>query len=339
MSETQLDLINCSKLLIQADLKPVQGDRFQPTGFADIGAGAYNLPDGTPMLLVESAQSMANRLENTITDDIGRPHQDFAGLPYIHVTLDSGDEKFETTSMLEAHRINSPFIIQDAGFKDAFMKKAEYKKGKPLIWPKIAAAIFHYDPNSLLHGTFLANLEDGRVKVSRSLSSFIEAKNVREVVTGGVKNNPFDPTGKLRAEGFDKDVYSNVPYQRIEYTAEKITVYFNLDLGLLRSYNLPEPAFRLLVNLALYKIRSVIDGGLRLRTACDFVLAGDILATMPANFVLRGLSDLKKNLSDSIKACKELFANPPETRLVSKVAWKEKDKAENKENELTEEEE
>ena len=53
------------RLLMHANLKPVQGDRFQPTGFADLGAAVYERPDGTRMLLVESAQSIANRLEDT----------------------------------------------------------------------------------------------------------------------------------------------------------------------------------------------------------------------------------------------------------------------------------
>ena len=51
------------RLLLEAKLKPVQGDRFQPTGFADLGPARYTLPDGTEMLLVESAQSGANRME------------------------------------------------------------------------------------------------------------------------------------------------------------------------------------------------------------------------------------------------------------------------------------
>ena len=38
------------RLLIEADLRPVQGDRFQPTGFPDLGAATYKRPDGTPML-------------------------------------------------------------------------------------------------------------------------------------------------------------------------------------------------------------------------------------------------------------------------------------------------
>ena len=62
-------LENAPRLLIEAELKPLQGHRFQPTGFADLGPARYKAPDGTEMLLVESAQSVANRLEFAIWDD------------------------------------------------------------------------------------------------------------------------------------------------------------------------------------------------------------------------------------------------------------------------------
>ena len=61
------------RLLMEAELEPVQGTRFQPTGFPDLGAATYEGPDGTPMLLVESAQSMANRLESVCWDELGIP--------------------------------------------------------------------------------------------------------------------------------------------------------------------------------------------------------------------------------------------------------------------------
>ena len=55
------------RLLLKATLKPLQGTRFQPTGFPDLGAAQYEALDdhcrAKQMLLVESAQSMANRLE------------------------------------------------------------------------------------------------------------------------------------------------------------------------------------------------------------------------------------------------------------------------------------
>ena len=76
----------------------------------------------------------------------------------------------------------------------------------------------------------MANLGDGRVRLPRIVSGFIEAENVQEAVSGGVKNNPIDPTGKIRAAEYDKNVYGNVPYGRTEYTASRITAYFNIDL-------------------------------------------------------------------------------------------------------------
>ena len=56
-----------NRLLVTVPLRPVQGDRFQPTGFPNLGAATYQTTDG-PKLLVESAQSMANRFEMTCWD-------------------------------------------------------------------------------------------------------------------------------------------------------------------------------------------------------------------------------------------------------------------------------
>ena len=81
-------LKDAPRLMLEAGLKPAQGDRFQPTGFADLGAAQYTTPDGRKMLLVESAQSVANRLERAVIDGDGvdlRP--ELKGLPYVRVEL------------------------------------------------------------------------------------------------------------------------------------------------------------------------------------------------------------------------------------------------------------
>jgi len=79
------------RLLIEADLYPIQGDRFQPTGFPDLGAAIYKRPDGTAMLLVESAQSMANRLEAMCWDEAeNRIVTPLASLPHIVVDFGNG---------------------------------------------------------------------------------------------------------------------------------------------------------------------------------------------------------------------------------------------------------
>lgn len=320
-------LQNANRVLMEVEFSPVQGDRFQPTGFPDLGGATYHLPDGTRMLLVESAQSMANRLENMIVGPDNEILKELSGLSYIRVRLTDGTET-TSNSLIEAHRINSPYIISDEGFKENFKKAAEYESKKPVNWQKVARALFKYDVNSLLHGAFLANLEDGRIKVPRSVSAFIEAKNVREAVSGGVKNNPIDPTGTLRAKTFDKDVYSNVPYQRVEYTAESIKGYFNIDVGLLRSYNLGQDAFDLLVSLALYKIRSFLMEGTRLRTACDLKVKGELRSTDPPGISLPTREELLRDIQQRINACKPMFADPPVTEITTETVVKKEKRSE-----------
>ena len=252
--------------------------------------------------------------------------EELQGLSYVRVQLEGASDA-KTNSLVEAHRINSPFIISNKDFQKIFTEEADYAKGKPLNWQKIAGAFFKLDVNSILHGAFMANVEDGRVKIARALSGFIEAQNVLEVVSGGVKNNPIDPTGKLRAAEYDKDVYSNVPYQRKEYTAERITAYFNLDLGLLASYDLGDDAFDLLTALALFKIRRFLDNGLRLRTACDFKLKKELLVTEPEGFEIPGESVLLEMLQGKIADCKKQFADPPVTEITTKTVLKKSEKS------------
>jgi CRISPR-associated protein Csb1 len=324
-------LAGAPRLLLQQELRPAQGERFQPTGFADLGAAVFETPEGKRMLLVESAQSVANRMEATCLKGSGpdiAPELD--GLPYVRVKL-TGPVETWTSSLVEAHRINSPFIISQEAFKKAFIERSGYAKGKPLDWRKIARAVFYYDVNTLLHGVFMANLEDGRVKLPRAVTGFIEASDVREAASGGVKNNPLDPTGKLRAEGYDENVYGNVPYARMEYTAKETKAYFNLDLALLEGYALEPEAKELLVALALYKIRRFLSTGLRLRTACDFEPSGAIQVQKPEGFEVPTEAALLEQVRKSIGDCraKGLFAEPPVTDLTTKCVLKvEKEKGE-----------
>jgi CRISPR-associated protein Csb1 len=318
-------LKNAPRLLLEQELRPIQGDRFQPTGFADLGAADYKRHDGRRMLLVESAQSIANRLEKTcLAGDGPRLHPDFEGLPYVVAKL-SGASEAETSSLVEAHRINSPFIISNKKFQDAFLEKSGYESGKPIAWDKVAQTLFCFDPNALIHGVFMANLKDGRVRVPRAITGFIEASDVVEAVSGGVKNNALDPSGKIRAKNYDKDVYGNVPYPRVEYTAGRITAYFNLDLALIAGYGLPEPARELLISLSLFKVRRFIASGLRLRTACDFAPAREIEVKSPSTFALPEEVALFEKVRACIVACTEsnLFASPPVTIIDTEVVRKE----------------
>ncbi len=331
------ELSGVPRLLMHVDLKPIQGDRFQPTGFADLGAAVYERPDGRRMLLVESAQSMANRLEHVCLDGDGPDiAPELKGLPYVRVRVnasaDGEKRELKTSSLVEAHRLNSPFIIKAPKFAESFSAKAGYGGAGQIDWQQVAKAFFLYDPSSLLHGVFMANLEGGRMRLPRAISAFIEAEDAREANSGGVKNSPLDPTGKLRVVGFDENVYGNVPYHRTEFTAGRIVAYFNLDLALLAGYGLPDHARELLVALALYKIRHLLAAGLRLRTACDLTPLGDVQIDAPSAFKFPDENALLKAVQSRILECAKasLFTNPAVTELSVNASFKEKKTAKKK---------
>lgn len=285
------------RLLMQADLRPVQGDRFQPTGFPDLGAATYKRPDGTPMLLVESAQSMANRLEAVCWDDAADEIiEPLKGLPHIVVKFDNGSQ---TSSVQEAHRLNSPYIINDSNISGAIAKEVGNAESGTLDIRKLAQATFKRDAGAVLHGVFLEKVA-GRLRLQRLLSSFIEAEGASAVTSGGVKLDRVNPSGDA-AKG-----YGNVPFSRTEFVAEKVTAYFNFDLATLRGYGLGEDANRMLTALAVFKMLRVLDSGLRLRTACDFE-AVTVTATRPAKIELGEsgelLAEVTSELPGLIAAC------------------------------------
>ena len=318
-------LENQPRLLIQAELKPVQGARFQPTGFPDLGSATYEAPGKVDMVLVESAQSMANRMEAVCwNESSGSPHSALEGMPYVSVTLwDSGDT---TNSILEAHRLNSPYIMRDEGFADKLRAEAGMpgRKEKEEVGEfnraALAKAVFKYDPGSVLHGVFLEKLL-GLARLQRCLSGFIEASNSNVADSGGVKNDRIAPSpGSLRQVGLKVSAaegFGNVPFHRTEYTAERITAYFNLDLAQIRAYGLGESAERFLVTLALWKVRRFLESGLRLRTACDLDTCGDLNVTRPNGFEVPPTSELEADLPGLIEACASegLLADPPVTPL------------------------
>src|SRR5690554_417062 len=172
------------RLLLEVDLKPVQGSRFQPTGFPDLGAAQYQLHDGTGMLLVESAQSMANRLEAVCWDSAKEDlAAELQGLPYVESQV---EDDVTTNSVLEAHRLNSPYIVKSDVFKAQIEPEIGFEKNKPFNRQKLVQALLKYDTNSLIHGIFLEKV-GGVVRLPRTLSAFIEATDISVAPSGGAK--------------------------------------------------------------------------------------------------------------------------------------------------------
>lgn len=297
------------RLLLEAKLKPLTGTRFQPTGFPDLGAAQYKLPDDTEMLLVESAQSMANRLEAVCwdTNDWVAP---LKGLPCVLVTDKAGNVL--TNSVLEAHRLNSPYILKgkDKSFLETLKRELAIGDLAPVNLKLLAKTLLKYDVNSLLHGVFLAKSEiaGGRMRLPRALTAFIEAKNITVAASGGVKNDALNPSGDT-GKGF-----GNVPFHREEFCGE-ITAYFTLDLALIRGFGLGEAVEQLLIALALFKIVRFLRDGLRLRTACDLVLDGELQVKRPEGFKLPSLEELESALPGLIESASDNFAKPTKTTV------------------------
>ncbi len=285
-------LNNQPRLLLKAALRPVLGTRFQPTGFPDLGAATFDGPGGEKMLLVESAQSMANRLERVCWDDTANDWvAPLKGLPAVKV-VDKSSAPL-TNSVLEAHRLNSPYILEgkDRSFFDALRRELDIPELGAVNLRKLAAALLKYDINALLHGVFLAKKEiaGGRMRLPRALTAFIEAAGVSTVASGGVKNDAINPSGDT-AKGF-----GNVPFHREEFTGT-ITAFFNLDLALIRGFGLGGKVEALLIAMALFKIQRFLRHGLRLRTACDLDLRDGLLTERPAGFAVPPLEDLETAL-------------------------------------------
>ena len=303
------NFLDSDRLLLECQLEPVQGSRFQPTGFPSLGPAEFSSVSSNgkdvKSLLVESAQSMANRLEAVcINSEKSGLVETLDGIPVITVNDERGE--FLTNSVLEAHRMNSSYMLEgkDTTLVDMLKKELDIDdKESAVNIPKFAKFVFEHDTNSVLHGLFLAksNLSGGRYKISRSLSSFIEATDIQPIVSGGVKLDHLDASG---GEGGAEKGYGHIPYSKTEYSAESIKAYFNIDLSLIRSYHLGPLAEELLFTLALWKIRSFLKTGLRLRTACDLKIKGELVSTYPENFTVPNLPDLDTDLKKIIKKCK-----------------------------------
>ena len=300
------------RLLIEAELKPVQGSRFQPTGFPNLGHARYSAPDGGgEMLLVESAQSMANRLEAVCWDEGANDWvAPLRGLPVVRVLDDKGAPL--TNSVLESHRLNSPYILEgkDKAIFDKLKERLAAMNEGRVNLRELAKVLLAFDANALLHGVFLAksDLAGGRLRLPRVLSAFIEAEDAKVAASGGVKNDTVNPSGDT-GKGF-----GNVPFARDEWTAGKIVAYFNVDLRQIRSFALGDAVEQLLIALALFKIRTLLSEGLRLRTACDFDVSA-VHVTRPTAFALPDAATLAAELPALIKAVAATDAFSPADAL------------------------
>jgi CRISPR-associated protein Csb1 len=297
---TPLDvLLAAPRVKVVADLAPIAGTRFQPTGFPDLGAAVYQGPDGRDMLLVESAQSMANRLEAQLWDPgANRPRPPADRLPSIEIRDDDGAHL--TSSRTESHRLASAYVkaatIGGQAGVDLLTERLGLVKGRPIDHRRVYEAVYELDPLSLVHGVFFADEKwFGQPKIARAVTAFVEAAGVTPAHSGGVKfdhvSNKGDVASVSAGKKGSEEGYGNVPFPRTEFVAESIQASFVVDTHQIRGYGLGAPRTTVLLALALLEISRLLDDGLRLRTACDLE-ATDVRVERPAGASLPSQEEL-----------------------------------------------
>lgn len=327
---------NTHRLVLQATLIPVTGDLFQPAGFPDIGHVIYDAPrpDGSKekVCVVDSAASMANHLEavslaSTQTLEL---HPDLAGMPYLECVTDASNTtgganptRLVVTSLSEGHRLASSYFLDDKGkviangevsavtfgstLRQRFGIQDLGKKTHPLPgdWWNVFNTIFHYDPNSLVHGILFPAMG---IKLSRVLTAHHEAFGAHRVGLSGVK---FDKLGKTT---------SGQPIFSVDKeTAREIRAMFVIDLSLIRSFGhgtngLNDDQKLFLLELALWKIGRLLSGPYRFRSGCDLKLAA-LARVENEKSTEFSIKDLQRNIGEAITNAG--FTEP----YITKVYW------------------
>lgn len=300
-------LLEAPRIKLVAELEPLAGSRFQPTGFPDLGAAIYPDPNDreNQLMLVESAQSMANHLEGVLWPrGASEPVASVAGLPYVRVEREG---EYLTSSRTESHRLASAYVkaaLYDAGETGLALiqRRLGLAKGSPIDHRRVAREVFDMDPLALVHGVFFAD-DDwyGQPKLARALTAFIEARGVQAAHSGGVKFDHVSNTGDKDAQRGSKEGFGNVPFPRTEFVATTIEAMFVIDTSQIRRYDLEPMQRELLLALALLEIRGLLDEGLRLRTACDLHVVA-LRGERPEGFELADRPDLERLVRERIGA-------------------------------------
>lgn len=289
-------------LCIKAKLVTKDGKAYlQPTGFPDIGACIFKDARGQVRCLVESEQSMTNRLEGVCMSDAGGWVDTWKGLPLIEVQDGSGQRI--ATNLTEPHRIASSYILEGkvgkSNFKDILWKaigmQGNANEAKlPLNGrAKLDKIIFALDPSALLHGYQFVQTKFVGMRQPRILHARLEATlgGDEEMNYGMVKMDQIQdkPGGELNNKG-----QSIAPKSRVLW--KDIIATFELDVLALKHLHLEPNEKKFLLGLALWKIGAFLSdcpsfdprsrqtlGALRLRSDChlkfDCFLEAELLKT------------------------------------------------------------
>ena len=344
------DFLEQDRVLINADLQLANGSFFQPTGFPDIGACIYTDGKGKRRCLVESEQSMANRLEAVCMKAPGVWREPFAGkLPVVRVKSKGGS--LLATNLTEPHRVASSYVLEgDVNGRKGTTLQGKIEKllgidGK--TWPlegreRLTQAVFALDPAAILHGFQFMQWQVVGLRAARLLHARLEATLANndgadgEVHYGLVKVDGIEP-GRSAEQQSNK---GQSLAAKARYVPESIQATFEIDVLALRERSLVsvadgssadgdsgnQDARRFLLALALWKIHRFLTnapafdartgdtvGSLRLRADCS--LAVDAVSWMGsrqgAPFGKDNPLDLDSLVESGSNGCAGVLAAPP----------------------------
>jgi len=248
------------RVVITASLKLTNGHFLQPTGFPDIDACVYRDKDDRRWCLVESEQSMSNRLEAVCMKSPGVWVDDLKGLPLVVVRNKDGD--LLTTNLTEPHRIASSYILDGKradntdDMRELFERKLGLRNGGD-FWPldkrkDLEEFVFALDPAALLHGFQFVQWKFVGLRQTRLIHARLEAElaDDPEVHYGMVKWDAIEPES-TREERANKG-QSIAAKSRI--VPKNVTATFEIDVLALKNLSLKEDRKKFLLGLALWKI-------------------------------------------------------------------------------------
>jgi CRISPR-associated protein Csb1 len=313
---TLLDRLDGERYLaLDVDLQPLGSPTIQPTTFANTGPSFYEAPDGNLAAVVDSVASMANQFELTIWNEAAsEPVPPVAPLPWIKVV--DAEDNYYTSSRRAAHRLGAHSLINGTEAATGEVMETRLKRllGQPpaAASTHLAQVVWDHDPLAVIHGCWFAGIWDGRARLTRALSARIDALHVQSqsVQVGGQKTADHIIEVTRRQAGAEgTTVEGEVPHYTAEVSASRIVSPIVLDLGLLRSYGLPEAAYRALVATGVLQIMELIAAWPRRRSRCILDAAG-LTVHRPRGLAFPSPDELRHGLlaefrDECFKRCRE----------------------------------
>jgi CRISPR-associated protein Csb1 len=302
---------------------------FVPAGYVDVGHSVIRDPaTGQTLVMVDSAQSIANHLEATILKGDGAVIDGLEAMPYVRLSITDPTGRTRITSSLELpHRLASGWIC-----KSKVLKPFQEALAEDILDNGLAAATFRRCPNSLLHGVFysqLAGLDPNIAKSPRLLTAEVTASNSQTINDGGVAKDPLFPSG----DGFDVEGLVGakakaaevgagyIPFRHQAFRAETIQLSIYLAEGRINRLQIPESARHVLRLLAFFKLSTLLAAPLDLRSHC-------VLQATQIPSELSQPAEMLQQLQAALHTCQRegLFNDPPITDFALQLSASKKSK-------------